>query len=78
MSTIYLWNPEPDNDCGAFSDEQLNERDETIEVCPDCLELLSDCECKYFSPCCGADMRTGNGDASYKDYGICPECKEHI
>jgi hypothetical protein len=63
---------------GAFDEEQLNERDEDIKVCPDCLEPVDDCECKYFSPCCGADMRKGNGDASFEDYGICPECKEHI
>lgn len=62
---------------GAFN-EELYERTEDIKVCPDCLESVDECECKYFTPCCGADMRGGNGDNSFEDYGICPECGEHI
>ena len=46
------------------------------EYCEECEKTIEDCKC--YSPCCGADMRGGNGDASFEDYGICPECKEHV
>lgn len=74
---IYLHEFTEPEGYGAFDEGQLNEMTEDIKVCPDCLEPLDDCECEYYSPCCGAYMRKGNGDASYGDYGICPECGEH-
>ena len=66
MSTIYLWNPEPDNDCGAFSDEQLNERDEDVKECPYCEgKGFDDC----ISDCCGSTREP--------DLGLCYECHDH-
>lgn len=47
-----------------------------VELCEDCERPVDDCEC--YSPCCGAKMSGGNGDSSFSDYGICPECGEHI
>jgi hypothetical protein len=58
----YPLNPEPE--------------EEHEEVCDDC-GLTYD-ECKCYSPCCGVKMSGGNGDSSFADYGICPECGEHI
>jgi len=29
------------------------------------------------SECCGAHDRSIRGDASYEDYGICPDCGDH-
>lgn len=29
------------------------------------------------SNCCGAEARVINGDASTKDYQICPQCGDH-
>lgn len=72
-NTVYLWNPSPPEG-GAFDEGQ------NPELCEDCGKDINDYEygCKCFSPCCGADMRGGNGDASFGDYGICPDCGEHI
>jgi hypothetical protein len=68
---------DPPGGYGAFDEEQLYIRDEDAkEVCEDCGLELEDCKC--YSPCCGADMRGGNGDASFSDIGICPECGEFV
>jgi len=48
----------------------------TDELCEHCGLPIDECEC--LSPCCGADMTSGNGDASFEDYGICPTCGEHV
>lgn len=70
--------PDPPDGYGAFDDEQLNERiEDSKELCPDC-DLPIDDGCKCYSPCCGAWMHGGNGDVSFGDYGICPDCGEHI
>ena len=58
--------PEPVDDCGAFSDEQLNERTEDTKECPEC-EGKGGSE--YLSDCCGADR-----DA---DSGLCHHCHDH-
>ena len=47
------------------------EADEYCEYCGS----VEPCDC--LSPCCGAYMGGGNGDGSYSDYGICPDCQEH-
>jgi len=75
---INLWTPNDPDGYGAFDEEQLMERTEDTkeELCEDCDLPLDECLC--YSPCCGADMRKGNSDASFGDYGICPDCKEHI
>lgn len=30
-----------------------------------------------YSDCCGAEDTTINGDSSFSDFGLCPDCLEH-
>jgi hypothetical protein len=68
---------DPQGGYGAFDEEQMYNREEdSRELCEHCDLPVEDCKC--YSPCCGAYMGGGNGDASFEDYGICPECHEFI
>ena len=54
--------PEPVDDCGAFSDEQLNERNEDTE------DACANCELEDHSDCCTAPIIC---------HDLCSSCKEH-
>ena len=59
---------------GAFDKYQCDE--DAIVRCEYCDRDFDNCNC--YSPCCGAYLGDTNGDGSFKDFDICPECGEHI
>ena len=54
--------PEPVDDCGAFSDEQLNERSEDV------IDPCEKCSLEGLSECCNAPIKWTD---------ICTSCGEH-